>query len=254
MRIISYVLYGKNKLYNNGAYINSLMAKEHYPDFKVWIYISHPDDIDNNIYIKLCALDNVKIINMNNKINIAKMLWRYIPIFNETDLEIIIVRDLDSELNNPRDLFSVRKWIESDCKYHIVRDNDLHSKIHIMGGVFGAKGNNLCKYKEIFNKFLNDCEQTESYKNDIMSESGFSSFFGKDRNAYGLDQTFLKLFLYEKIIGESLIHFSEDSINNYPNKKFKQIDTDKSKNFQIIPNTIGDTYIGTKNNFGEICL
>lgn len=250
MKIISYVLYGKNKLYNNGAYLNSMMAKKYYPDFKVWIYISRPDDIEHDTYIKLCNLDNVKIINMNcNGVDISKMLWRYIPLFNDDDLEIIIVRDLDSALDNARDLYAIKNWIDSDCKYHIVRDHPSHAKVHIMGGVFGAKGNHLCKYKELFNNFLNDCTRTGSYSNNIMSRRAFESFFSDELNAYGLDQTFLKMFLYDKIIGESLIHFSEDSVKNYPNKKFKQIDTDKCKNFQIIPNNIKSKYIGSKEPF-----
>ena len=250
MKIISYVLYGKNKLYNNGALLNCQMAKTHYPDFEVWIYISHPDDIDGDIYCKLCGMDNVKIINMNDiNLSVGKTIWRYIPVFNEDAIEFFITRDLDSALDNGRDLFAVKQWIESDCKYHIIRDHPAHAKVHIMGGIFGIKGNELCKYKDIFNKFVNDCKKNGNYRNDIMSEKAFKHLCNDSRQGLSIDQTFLKLFLYEKILNETLIHFSSNSIKNYPNKKFEKNDTDKCKKFEVIPNDIICKYVGSKENF-----
>jgi len=74
-------------------------------------------------------------------------------------------------------------------------------------------------------------------------------FFYDDRDGLSLDQTFLKLFLYDKIISESLIHFSSVSILNYPNGKINHADTDVCKKFFVIPDEIKCEFIGSKEKF-----
>jgi hypothetical protein len=248
MKIISFCLYGKNPIYNKGAIINCKYAKEYYPEFKIWIYISHPDDIDETTYNKLCEMDNVKIINMNDiDKSMGIMLWRYIPAFNEEKLEIFITRDLDSLLNNKRDLWCINDWINSDCDFQIIRDHPAHSKMHIMGGIWGVKGNLLYKYKEIFNKYLNDCKIDGLYKNDIMSEKAFKTLFNSEKRGINFDQYFLKLYIYPKVISKSIIYFSEGAFKNYPNtRNLREIDIKKCKQYKIIPKDIVDKSIGDR--------
>ena len=248
MKIISFCLYGKNPIYNKGAIINCKYAKEYYPEFTVWMYISHPDDIDKNTYNKLNEMDNVKIINMNDiDKSIGASLWRYIPAFNEKDVEIFITRDLDSLLNNKRNLWCINDWINSDCDFQIVRDIPVCSKTHIMGGIWGVKGNLLYKYKDLFNKLLNYCKIDGSYKNNIMSEKAFKSIFSSNKRGNILDQYFLKLFIYPRVISKSIIYFSEDAFKRYPNtRNLREIDTDKCKEYKIIPKDIVDKYIGDR--------
>lgn len=247
MKIISYCLYGKKDIYNKGAIINCTIAKEIYPEWEIWIYISSPSDIQESVYNELLSMNNVKIIDMNDlDKSMGLMLWRYIPAFCINNVELFITRDLDSRLDNKRDIYAVKKWIESDCKFHIIRDHPAHSKIHIMGGIWGVKGG-LLKYKTIFEKYLEECKIDGIYKNSIMSEKAFRTLFETQKRGINFDQYFLKLFLYEKVISNSYIHLSDASFNKYPNTKgLKNIDINKCKKWEIIPSDIKDKEIGSK--------
>lgn len=249
MNIISYVLYGKNIIYNKGALINAKMAKQYYPNFKVWIYISAIEDIIEEYYLILKDMDNVKLIIMNDiDKSIGCTIWRYIPAFTEEKLNILIVRDLDSLLNNKRDLWAVKQWINSNCDFHIIRDCTAHAKIHIMGGIFGVKKQLLLPFKQEFNNFLNSLKResnTSILSNNVINKL-FNNFNEGNRHK-NIDQGFLKNFIYNKVINKSLIHFSEDSIKIYPCKKgLINSDITLCKSYEIIPKHIIDSPIGSR--------
>ena len=244
LKIISFCLYGKQKIYNKGALYNSTMAKKYYPDFKVWIYFSSKEDIDIETYNKLIDMDNVKLINMNDiSKSFGASIWRYIPAFTEKNLDIFITRDLDSCLDNKRDIYCVKEWIENKEKFHIIQDNPKHHKYPIMGGIWGVKGNLLYKYKDDFIQFMNDCTyNNKTFTNNVMSKKALMGASKTQKRGNIIDQYFLRLYVYPKIKNDSLIHYSSYSykINNESKKLYE------SNQYKIIPNNIKDTFIGER--------
>lgn len=246
LKIISFCLYGKKEVYNKGAIYNSLAAKKHYPDFEVWIYISSKNDIDIDTYKKLLDMDNVKIIEMNDiDKSFGVSLWRYIPAFTEKNLNIFITRDLDSCLDNKRDLYVVKDWINSNEKFHIVQDHHGHHKYPIMGGIWGVKGDLLYKYKTTFTLFLSQCNfENKTFNNCIMSNRALKGASVSQKRGNIIDQYFLRLFVYPRIKNEAIIHYSSYSyaINSEKNKLYI------AKDIKIIPTDIKDTIIGERSH------
>lgn len=193
MKIISFCLYGKQQIYNKGAIYNAVMAKKVYPDFEVWIYISSPTDIDPQTYTKLSKMSNVKLINMNDTdISFGIMMWRYIPAFTESKLEIFITRDLDSCIDNRRDIYAVKDWIKSGTEFHIIKDHKCHYKYPIMGGIWGVKGTLLNQYKDFFNQFLQDCKFTnKDFTNKVISSKALRKASTLEKRGQTIDQYFL---------------------------------------------------------------
>lgn len=244
MKIISFCLYGKNEIYNRGAIINSKLAKKHYPDFQVWIYISSKDDINDKAYVKLSEMENVKLIDMNDTDkSFGIMLWRYIPAFNVPDLEIFITRDLDSLIDNKTDLYCTKDWINSDIPFHTIKDHHRHFKYPIMGGIWSVKGTFLHEYKDVFNKLLENCKWTNTtFKNDIMSYKALRKCSSTAKRGINVDQIFLRQYLYPKIKGSVLVHYRNLA---YEVAKAKDRVLD-CKETRFIPEDIKDTLVGDR--------
>lgn len=120
------------------------------------------------------------------------MMWRFIPAF-ETK-QTVIIRDTDSRLNI-REKLAVQEWLKSDKNIHIMRDHPYHSIEHagtkILGGMWGCREGILNPYREIF---YNKAHLDEIYVKD------------EKLKLYGLDQNFLNNDIYDKIVGDTMIH------------------------------------------------
>ena len=120
------------------------------------------------------------------------MMWRFIPAF-ETK-QTVIIRDTDSRLNI-REKLAVQEWLKSDKNIHIMRDHPYHSIEHagtkILGGMWGCREGILNPYREIF---YNKAHLDEIYVKD------------EKLKLYGLDQNFLNDDIYDKIVGDTMIH------------------------------------------------
>ena len=108
MKIISYVLYGKHKLYNNGAYLNAIMAKEYYPDFEVWIYGGF--DVPEEYISQYTSFPFVKYITINTNQSYLKC-YRYIPIDNK-NVSVCFSRDADSRVTK-RDQWCINEFLKN---------------------------------------------------------------------------------------------------------------------------------------------
>ena len=60
------------------------------------------------------------------------MFWRFLPA-SEGDLEVVIVRDADSQLSD-RKALAVEEWLDSEKRFHIMHDHPFHVSL-ILGGM-----------------------------------------------------------------------------------------------------------------------
>ena len=60
-QVISYSLYGENKLFIAGAFKNVALAQQIYPDHIVWFYVA--DDVPEWVTSSLRLFPNVEIID-----------------------------------------------------------------------------------------------------------------------------------------------------------------------------------------------
>jgi hypothetical protein len=191
-RVISFCIYGDNKKYTHGAIENAIISPEVYPGWICRFYIAQ--DVPKYIIKELETFPHVEIVLMPSNIKekgSARMLWRFQPLF-EDDIEVFIVRDTDSRLNN-REKDAVDEWLRSPKKFHIMRDHHFHVEL-IQGGMWGCKGN----LKELKSKF-------NSYK--LVDK-------------YGVDQNLLADVVYPYIKNNVMVHASHHG-REKGSKKFR---------------------------------
>jgi hypothetical protein len=103
------------------------------------------------------------------------MQWRFLPNDDE-DVELFIVRDIDSRITE-REKVSVDEWVESEKILHIMRDHPHHG-YHILGGMWGIKGN-LIPITEMIDK--SQYSYHHNYGNDQTFLKTIYSIFENDR-------------------------------------------------------------------------
>lgn len=149
MKIISYCLYGSNPRYNLGIIKNTKLIEKMLPDWVCFVYYN--DTLDAETIEKLKKLNNVELINTNMKDH--GMFWRFFP-FYENDNNICISRDADSRITE-REATCLNRWLDSEKKFHIIRDHAQHYHMPIMGGMWGMKGKLEKNILESMNNFIN---------------------------------------------------------------------------------------------------
>jgi hypothetical protein len=145
-KIISYSLWGKNTRYTHGAIKNAELAKEIYPDWKVYIYIS--DYVEDDIKNKLLDLD-CTLIKFPEKGDWTGMFWRFYAA--DKPGVTMISRDVDSRLSY-REKAAVDEWLDSNKDFHIMRDHPYHN-IPILGGMWGARNGILSGIKDMIHNY-----------------------------------------------------------------------------------------------------
>lgn len=183
-KIISYSLWGNSELYNYGMMENAIEAKNIYPDYKLYVYYNNT--CDEKIITLLKKMDNVVLIKVNDETSKAtNMLWRFIPGFFSNG--IVLIRDSDS-IVNIREQTAVQEFLNSDKKFHIMRDNAGGHRYKILGGMWGCR-----------DKILHSLQNT--FKEMIKKE--------KINDIRGWDQVWLKENVYENIVATSFIHHNK---------------------------------------------
>jgi|15BtaG_2_1085339.scaffolds.fasta_scaffold07425_7 hypothetical protein len=153
-KVISYSLWGKSKLYCQGAIENVKLSAEHYPGWINRFYIAADCPATNH----LRGLPNVELQIMppmegvdrtqenhvwhNNPSNNA-MMWRFSAI-DDCSADYVIFRDTDSRLN-PRGAAAVEEWIKSGKYAHRMHECKEHWNALMMGGMWGIKGGKLIR-------------------------------------------------------------------------------------------------------------
>lgn len=184
MNIISYSLYGNNKLYTLGAIENARINKIIFPNWISRFYIHHSVDKSVIDTLKSYGADVVEILKdyKDEKEMIAKCtFWRYYAI-NDSDAKYVIFRDCDSRTSY-KELEAINQWISSNKNFHLLYDHPQHT-IEILGGLWGAKVNSIDNIKQIINNFFNNHDHELKYN-----------------RLY--DQIFLKSILWPKYVSKS---------------------------------------------------
>ena len=170
MKLISYSLFGDQKIYKYGLLKNIELAKKLLPDWKLRIYIC--STVDKN-FIDKCKCPNTEVIVKSKVFKHEQWLWRFLPM--EEDHDVVIVRDVDTRIFQ-RDINLINDWLKTDFKFHVVREN-LGSHWPIMAGIWGGKNPNLKNIKEIPGK-----EEYYKGKKIMIGMPVIDDFFEEDKN------------------------------------------------------------------------
>lgn len=152
--VISFSVYGDNDVYCSGAIANAVAIRQFFPGWVARFYVD--DIVASKIRIQLENLGS-EVIQMCKKKDPFPMFWRFLAA-GDQDIEAIIVRDVDALLC-PRDRKTVRQWLDSSKKFHIIRDQPNHRSL-IMGGLWGCRGGVL---KDIYS-LINNYKRLHSVK------------------------------------------------------------------------------------------
>lgn len=198
--IITFSVYGTDKLYQEGAIQNISKVKEFFPG---WICRFYVDKKMNPKFIeKLYSYQNDFVeIHLKDRLdNIDGMFWRFAPVFEE-NFDILLVRDVDSIITT-REKEYVEEWLKSNKRFHIIRDHPYHNSL-IMGGMWGVKGNLLHGLKKKFVNWKIYSEKTQ-------------------------DQYFLSKIVYPYIINDAYIQsdFIRYPLENLQKTNIKRIDNE----------------------------
>ena len=177
MKVFSFCLYGSNKKYTFGMIENIKIINKCYSDWYIYIYYNN---VPNDIIEMINGFKNVKMIASVYNGSMT-MFDRFKPI-DDKNVEIMIVRDADSRCHD-RDQWSINEFINSDKKFHIIRDHIWHQTL-ILGGLWGIKQGLLqFNIEEAIQKYVKHCV-----------------------NTIGEDQYFLSAIIYPQITNNVLIH------------------------------------------------
>jgi hypothetical protein len=192
--VVSYSLYGNAASYISGLRKNCELINEAFPSF--WIYVYIGNDFDHSILDTLDGISNIKLIETGISGH-KNMAMRFITIDYE-EVGIAFSRDCDSFVNR-RDKYCMTKFIESDKKFQIIRENLSHYT-EILGGMWGIK-KGLLNFKIV--------DKINEYYKSITP-------------AYGDDQRFLTQELYYHVRPYSQVF---DEFFRFPHESPQKIDT-----------------------------
>lgn len=182
-------------MYWIGALHNIELVKKYYPDFICRFYIdkNSKESLIKSIQEKDCEVVLMEpgyytYNNMSTRFNHNGLFWRFLAL-GDTDIDILLSRDCDSRISE-REFVAVKEWIDTDKKFHIMRDHP-HHRVPILSGMWGCKGNLLSNISKLF-----------EYWKDYPNKGKFQAE----------DQDFLGQVIYPIVREESLEH-SEFGIN-----------------------------------------
>jgi hypothetical protein len=172
-KIISFSLWGDDKLYCQGAIENVKLAKIYYPDWKCRFYIAKDcpaiqglKDLEEESELVIMDVDYLAIDradpNWHKNPNHIGMLWRFYAI-DDPNVETVIFRDCDSRIG-AREARAVNEWLLSGYAMHRMHECKEHWNAQVMGGMWGIhtsvlRGqatNSINEYLKIYTKIRNE--------------------------------------------------------------------------------------------------
>jgi hypothetical protein len=206
MKIFSFCIYGDDIKYYLGLRENIRLIREYFPEFHIFMYCGKfrlNKFLDS---LKSEFPDNTHFID-TEKEGVLNTIYRYSPLLIE-DVEIVVIRDTDSEINS-RDRWIITDFLnESDPKYsvQVIRDHYWH-KSRIMGGLTLFKNSVKAEVKREFQHVLRELDSgileitygfeeillsTRIYpliKNEILVYSNICVFSGENRREIDFENT-----------------------------------------------------------------
>jgi hypothetical protein len=180
--VISFSLWGNNKGYLCGAIANAKIAKDLFPGWICRFYCAN--NVSPHVIQDLRDL-GCEIVLKKPPIGFIGLFWRLEAVYDDPDIEYVLIRDTDSRLT-PRDLWAVSQWIISNQPAMIIRDAEGHS-IWMCGATCGFKTYYFPEFQELIHHFWEEVYDSSD------NEHGFDSNRGK---FYGTDQEFMSRMLW----------------------------------------------------------
>jgi len=219
-KVVSFSLYGNNLRYTDGAIANAELMLKIYPEWTMYIYFDN--SVPLNTMQQLTQYRSVSLVNMTGSSINSKMSWRFL-VAADTDVERYVVRDIDSRLSL-REKAAVDEWIESEKKFHVMRDHPSHSHYNMSGGMWGGTRdalpniNSLLIQRPMNNVYIEDMNFLDSVvwniaRQSVLQHDSFSC--GK----FGADHPFPSKRVGFEQVGSV-----------YIDGKMRQIDVDILKN------------------------
>lgn len=179
-KVISYCIWGDNKLYNYGVYENALLLNKIFPDWNMIVY--YTKTALKKVIEELNKIKSVECILIDVSNHPRNSMIRFLAGFNKKN-DVVIFRDADSRLIQ-RDADAVKEWLDNtDKNIHIMRDNQTHKKM--CAGLWGVRNHVMC----------ND---------DIIST--YYKYFKILDSKWTIDEKFLNQVIYPKYINDATIH------------------------------------------------
>lgn len=176
--IISFSLWGGDKVYLDGAIENVRHARVLFPEWQVRFYLD--DSVPPDYIVRLLA-EGADIIKMPPQSKPYEgLFWRFL-VASDPGVSRFMVRDADSVLSL-RDRRAIDAWIQSDKAFHVVRDGYSHTSL-ILAGLWAGKGCLLADMPQYVGDWVEGNEPSPSW-----------------------DQTFLGAVIWPLIYKHTLIH------------------------------------------------
>ncbi|MDQ9022355.1 tetratricopeptide repeat protein [Acinetobacter sichuanensis] len=191
--IISYSLFGDQPRYCETAFLNTLLAKEIFPEWTIRFYVD--ETVPQHVITRLSQLGAQIIYVSEQQRKISGLFWRFFVV-DDPNVKYFLIRDADSFLSY-REKAAVDEWLKSSKWFHIMHDFSSHTELMLAGMWGGCHG----VLKNIFNTILN------------FQHSGLMT------NARISDQIFLRHCVWSVIEKSCLNHDSQgyfEHASNFP--------------------------------------
>jgi hypothetical protein len=131
--VIAFSLFGNLPKYCETAIFNAIDQPHIYPN---WTCHFHVDDaVPDHVIRRLEAAGAVIIKAGEKHARVAGTMWRFLS-YDTPGLHRIIFRDADSIISS-REKSAVEEWVQSDRKFHVMRDAESHTEL-LMAGLWGC--------------------------------------------------------------------------------------------------------------------
>lgn len=193
VNVFSFCLYGpETPKYYFGLLENIRLINSHFPDWKIYVYLGN--DVPESFEHTLLANPTL-VVRRTGADGHTNSIYRFFAI-DEPSVNTMMVRDCDSRVHW-KDRWAIRNFMESGRGVHIIRDHVEHTS-NILAGLWGVKKSSVSfSIQELYKAWTPE----------------FAGSGDKDTPAgFGIDQNFLKLVLYPKIVQDAWVHYSKNRL------------------------------------------
>jgi len=209
MKVISYSVWGTNKVYTYGIVENVLNNQRLLPGWTTRVH--HNASVPKEILEWLRVQDNVQLVaHAGNECKASNMFWRFEDLFLKD--AIVLIRDADSRIN-VREIHMVNEWLASGKDFHIIRDHIGH-RVPILGGTMGCR-NNCLEYIGTPSGLRDVNSPPIEFQDGLSFMKNFRENIPPTRDMYNLDQIFLYHYVYPVVCYRAMIHASYNAYEKF---------------------------------------
>ena len=147
--IIAFSLWGEDPYYLEGAVANAMIARHIYPEWMCRFYCDL--SVPRSVIDQLVELGSqVRQFKTQPEGNYG-LFWRFY-VANDPEVERFLCRDCDCRLN-VKERVAVEEWIDSGQRFHIMRDNVVHTEL-ILAGMWGGISGVLPDIKKLSREYF----------------------------------------------------------------------------------------------------